>query len=89
MFILYIQTGCPYCSATIQALDMLGLPFESRNIESEVYRDELLARGGKIQVPYFVDTSRSVEMYESEDIAKYVQTHYRNNDDSPWSIASE
>lgn len=89
MFILYIQTGCPYCAIAIRALDELGLPFESRNIQSDVYQEELLARGGKIQVPYFVDTSRNVEMYESADIVKYVQEHYRNYDDSPWSIASE
>ena len=89
MFILYIQTGCPYCAIVIAAFDELGLPFESRNIQSDAYRAELLARGGKIQVPYLVDISRNIEMYESADIVKYVQTHYRNHDDSPWSIASK
>lgn len=89
MFILYIKVGCPYCTVAISALDALGLPYESRNIQSEEYRSELLKRGGKIQVPYFVDTSRNVEMYESADIADYVQTHYQNHDDASWSIASE
>lgn len=87
MLILYTQTGCPYCRIAIGALEELGLPFESRNIESDAYREELLARGGKIQVPYLVDTERNVEMYESADIVRYVREHYRNHDDSPWSIA--
>ena len=87
MFILYIKTGCPYCAIAIDAFDALGLPFESRNIQSEAYRVELLARGGKIQVPYFVDTSRNIEMYESTDIVNYIQTHYEHHNDPLWNIA--
>ena len=89
MFILYLQSGCPYCAIVVEAFDALGLPFESRNIENEAYRKELLSRGGKIQVPYFVDTLRNIEMYESADIVKYIQKNYKNHDDAPWSIASK
>lgn len=88
MFILYIQTGCPYCAIAIGVFDALGLPFESRNIRDITHREELLRRGGKIQVPYLVDVSRNVEMYESADIVRYIQTHYQDHGESSWSTVS-
>ena len=39
---------------------------------------ELLTKGGKTQVPYLEDTQRTVSMYESLDIIKYLKENYGN-----------
>ena len=76
MLIFYTLTGCGYCATVLRKLDELGLKFEERNIADPAISAELIARGGKRQVPYLVDTERGVEMYESEDIAEYLEKHY-------------
>lgn len=47
-----------------------NLPVEGRN------RVALLARAGKVQVPYLVDPHTGVEMFESEQILAYLDSHY-------------
>lgn len=39
-------------------------------------REALLARAGKVQVPYLVDPNQGVEMFESADIMAYLQATY-------------
>lgn len=68
---LYVKTGCPFCAKVRSFAVMNGITFDERNIGEENYRDELLARGGKVQVPYLVDGD--VSMYESDDIVAYLQ----------------
>jgi len=43
---------------------------------SDEVANELIARGGKRQVPYLVDETQGVEMYESDDIIAHLQKHY-------------
>lgn len=77
MLILYETETCPYCALVRNKLSALGLEYESRNTKgNSEYRDELINRGGKNQVPYFVDTSAGVEMYESMDIINYLEKNY-------------
>lgn len=47
-----------------------ALPVEGRN------RTALLARAGKVQVPYLVDPNTGVEMFESSDILTYLDATY-------------
>jgi glutathione S-transferase len=54
----------------------LGLKFEEKDIADTGIGEELIARGGRKQVPYFVDSERGVEMYESGDIIAYLREHY-------------
>ncbi len=76
MLKLYVRTGCPFCARVLAKLGELGLPFEERNIADERILDELLALGGKRQVPFLVDESRGVSLYESEDIVRHLERAY-------------
>ena len=76
MLILYIETGCPYVARVHGVGKELNITFEEKNIADDAMAAELVARGGKRQVPYLVDSERGVEMYESEDIDAYLREHY-------------
>lgn len=47
-----------------------GEPISGRN------REALLARAGKVQVPYLIDPNTKTEMFESADILTYLDQHY-------------
>ena len=51
---------------------MLDLEFDERNITDPGVAEELIARGGKLQVPYLIDEARGKELYESEAIVAYL-----------------
>ncbi len=76
MLTLYVETGCAFCAAVLHALDELDLAYEEKNIAEQEVADELIARGGKRQVPYLVDTDAELEMYESADIVKHLNARY-------------
>lgn len=76
MLTLYVKTGCPYCAMVIHKLDELGLDFEEKNVGDPGIAEELIARGGKRQMPYLVDTDAGVEMYESTDICDHLEQRY-------------
>ena len=76
MLTLYIKTGCPFCHKVLATGEELGISFEEKNISDDAVAAELVARGGKRQVPYLVDSDRDVEMYESDDISAYLSEHY-------------
>jgi|SRR3989344_664497 len=79
MLTLYVKTGCPFCAAVLRKVEELGLAIEEKNIADDTVATELIARGGKRQVPYLVDSERATEMYESGDIVDYLDTHYGNS----------
>ena len=72
----YVKTGCPFCAKALAKVQELNLTIEEKNIADSAVAAELIARGGKRQVPYLVDSDRSVEMYESDDIVAYLGEHY-------------
>lgn len=77
MLILYTKAACPFCQKVMPLIDELGLEVELRDIaENDTYRDELLEKGGKQQVPYLVDTEKEVAMYESDDIMDFLEINY-------------
>ena len=76
MLTLYVKTGCPYCLKVLETGEELGITFEEKNIANDAVAAELVARGGKRQVPYLVDDDNDVEMYESADIAAYLRERY-------------
>ena len=45
-------------------------PISGRN------RQALLARAGKVQVPYLIDPNTGIELFESADILNYLDQHY-------------
>lgn len=76
MLTLYVKTGCPHCLKVLDTGEEFGIEFEEKNIANDAVAAELIARGGKRQVPYLVDNDRDVEMYESGDIDAYLREHY-------------
>lgn len=71
-YTLYVKTGCPYCLRVLDFAKQHGIEFTLLNRDDSGVRDELMARGGKSQFPYLVDTKKGTEMYESEDIVDYL-----------------
>jgi len=78
MLTLYVREGCGFCASVLRKVKELGLTVEEKNVADEAIAKELVARGGKMQEPYLVDSDRNIEMYESRDINKYLDEHYGN-----------
>ncbi|MDP2665054.1 MAG: glutathione S-transferase N-terminal domain-containing protein [bacterium] len=76
MLTLYVKTGCPYCIKVLNTGKELGISFEEKNIADDAVAAELIKRGGKRQVPYLIDSEKSVEMYESDDIVAYLRENH-------------
>lgn len=79
MITLFVKTGCPYCGKVLKTVEGLKIEIVQKNISDPKVVEELLALGGKRQVPYMVDDERGVSMYESNDIVKYLCEHYQGN----------
>ncbi|OGG45678.1 hypothetical protein A2673_03940 [Candidatus Kaiserbacteria bacterium RIFCSPHIGHO2_01_FULL_50_13] len=78
--VIYVKTGCPFCAKVLAVARELNVALEERNIADLGVADELIARGGKRQVPYVVDEKNNVEMYESGDIVEYLKKTYDEGD---------
>jgi glutaredoxin len=76
MLTLYAKTGCPYCEKVLRTAKELGVEFVMKNSDDSAAVAELMARGGKKQFPYLVDSDTGVGMYESEDIIDYLHQHF-------------
>jgi len=72
MMTLYVKTGCPFCAKVLNYAKDNSITFEIKNIADDGVAEELIARGGKRQVPYLIDQERGKEMYESDDIVAYL-----------------
>jgi len=75
---LYEFEACPYCRKVREALSALDL-------EAVIYpcpkggprfRPAVQRRGGKAQFPFLVDPNTGKELYESDDIIRYLFEHY-------------
>jgi len=74
MFTLYYKPTCPFCQRVLQTAENLGVEFDLKDItEGEANAEELVAKGGKRQVPFLIDTKKDVSMYESSDIIDYIR----------------
>ena len=77
MLTMYYKPSCPFCRRVMAVIDRLDIEVELKDIsENNDFAEELIARGGKRQVPYLVDTDKSIEMYESDDIVSHLQSNY-------------
>jgi glutathione S-transferase len=75
--VLWNMEGSPYCRKVREALSELDLEYVVRNVpKGSPKRAELVARGGKMQVPYLVDPNDGRELYESDDIVAYLRQQY-------------
>jgi glutaredoxin 3 len=78
MLELYQKEGCPYCQKVRAKMTELDLDYVCRNVRDGSSKKEALLKklGGKVQVPFLIDTDNDVRMYESDDIVKYLDEKY-------------
>lgn len=73
---LYQFHACPFCVKTRRAIRRLGLNIELRDAKREQrWHDELLAEGGRVQVPCLriPRAGDTLWLYESNDIIAYLE----------------
>lgn len=78
---LYQHFSCPFCIKTRRTMHKLNLPIETKSISTgSPYRQELLEKGGKIQVPCLriEENGQDIWMYESSDIIGYLNKQFAN-----------
>jgi len=77
---LYHFEACPYCRKVRRDIRLLGLKIDQRDIKKDhARRDELVAGGGKKQVPCLrvAEPDGSVRwVYESRDINRYLRERF-------------
>jgi glutaredoxin len=77
MLTLYTRATCPFCQKVEDLITEMNLTVERKDIsKNDAFREELLAKGGKQQVPYLVDSDKGVAMYESDDIMDFLEINY-------------
>ena len=80
---LYRLEGCPFCVYAADALDALGLDYESVWVDAmHSDRDEVKRVSGQRGVPVLVDDDFGVTMAESENVVAYLETTYADGDDA-------
>ena len=75
---LYEFEACPFCRKVREALSILDLDAAIRPCPKggTLYREEVRQRGGRSLFPYLVDPNGGIEMYESDDIVRYLFERY-------------
>lgn len=76
MITLYYRPTCMFSRQVLATTERLGLDVELKNIDEEALAAELVATGGKQQVPYLIDTEHDIAMYESDAIVAHLQKTY-------------
>jgi glutathione S-transferase len=86
LFELYEFEACPFCRKAREALCELELdaivypcPKNGR------FRDQVKKRGGKMMFPFLIDPNTGKEMYESDDIVRYLASTYGDGSFS-WTL---
>lgn len=85
---LYEFEACPFCRKVREALSILDLEAEVWPCPKggERYRPDVVRRGGRAQFPWIVDPNTGVEMYESDDIVRYLFETYGDGS-VHWTLA--
>lgn len=85
--ILYEFEGCPYCRKVRETFSVLGIdhivyPCPRETLKSagvclnSRHRPQVLKRGGSLKFPFLVDPNNNRQLYESDDIVRYLWTTY-------------
>src|SRR5215470_3516970 len=84
---LYDFEACPYCRKVREVLSELDLDYRVHPVaQGSGRRAELVRRGGKMQVPYLVDANTGTELYESDDIIRYLNGTYGEGEQAGWRL---
>lgn len=78
MYELYMLETCPYCRKVIDYLKDNKIKFLTNDISDAKYRNELLALGGKEQVPYLYNPETKSGLYESDEIIEFLKNEGDN-----------
>jgi glutathione S-transferase len=74
---LWSFEASPFCRIVREALCALELPYLLHNVgRGSARREAFVARSGKMQVPWLVDPNTGVEIFESAEIAAYLEATY-------------
>lgn len=73
---VFVRENCSFSKAVLDRIDALKLTVTKKYIEDPVVAQELIARGGRLQVPFLVDEGNDAEIYDSELILHYLDEHY-------------
>lgn len=70
---LYNFEASPFCRKVREALSELDIAYVVHNVAKGSYRrPELIARGGRMMVPYLIDPNTGTAMYESAEIVAWL-----------------
>lgn len=84
---LYEFEGCPYCRKVREVLCELDLDYLVHPVARfSPRRPQLIALGGKMQVPYLVDPNTSTRLYESDAINDYLNATYGAGKRAGWRL---
>lgn len=86
LFELYEFEACPFCRKAREALcemelDAIVYPCPKNGR----FRDQVKKRGGKMMFPFLIDPNSGKEMYESDDIVRYLASTYGDGSIS-WTL---
>ena len=83
--VLYDFEACPYCRKAREALSVLDLPVFVYPCPQggPRYRPWVTRHGGKTQFPFLRDPNTDTDLYESDDIVRYLFATYGAGD-PPW-----
>jgi len=86
---LYDFEACPFCRKVREALSILDLDAVVHPCPSggPRFRPAVTERGGQAMFPYLVDPNTGVEMYESDDIVRYLFDTYGAGN-PPWALTT-
>jgi glutathione S-transferase len=74
---LWSYEASPFCRLARERLCELELPYRLHNVgKGSPKRADFVRRSGKMMVPYLVDPNTGKEMFESADIAAYLDATY-------------
>lgn len=74
---LWSYEGSPYCRLVRETLGTYALPYVLHNVARlSPRRKELVARAGKMQVPFLYDPNNGTELLESDRICAYIEDRY-------------
>jgi len=77
MLNFYYKPNCPFSKRVLEANKEIGAELTLLDVwENEALREELIAKGGKKQVPFLEDTTSGTMLYESNKIIAYLCENY-------------
>lgn len=85
--VLYDFESCPFCRKVREAMSILDLEADVKPCPKggTRFRDDVVRKGGRAQFPFIVDPNTKVELYESDDIVRYLFDTYGNGE-VPWLL---